>query len=207
MVRLSTRTLGDVLLLPNSIKNETFPNYFEPLGEELFEDVRFADFKSYDGNRYGIATGASTTGIVYNKEAFKKAGITDIPTKLDDIRYAPISPDWFVGISKFSANKELALAWIDYFVHDSGYVDDSGFLPVVNSKKPTLPQFKQFLSFGSEFVEKSVPSDELLEIAGAANMTFWSGGFIQEWIAAPSLKEVFDQYNKRWKEARTISKS
>ncbi|MDQ0060404.1 ABC transporter substrate-binding protein [Paenibacillus harenae] len=338
MVRLSTRTIGDVLLVPNSIKNEALPDYFEPLSAELFENVRFADFKAYSGQRYGIATGASTTGIVYNKEAFKRAGIVNVPTTLeqfydaceklklagvvpvylnygaqwplmtwgedlvsymtgnpeylnemvltdepwtidnawgqaitivktlidkgyveeqllsnqweaskrelaeghagmylmgnwvinqvvaagavaDDIgffpfpydnsdkRYAPLSPDWFVGVSKFSEHKELAEAWIDYFVHDSGYMDDSGFLPVDNSKEPTLPQFKEFVSFGTEFLEKSVPNDTLLEIAGAAQMTFWSGDYIQEWIAAPNLKDAFDQYNKRWKEARNISKS
>jgi raffinose/stachyose/melibiose transport system substrate-binding protein len=338
MVRLSTRTIGDVLLVPNSIKNEALPDYFEPLSMDLFENVRFADFKAYSGQRYGIATGASTSGIVYNKEAFKLAGITKVPTTLDEFyaaceklkqagivpvflnygaqwplmtwgedlvsymtgnpeylnemvltdepwtidnawgqaitivktlidkgyveeqllsnqweaskrelaeghagmylmgnwvinqiiaagadaediglfpfpydnsekRFAPLSPDWFVGVSKFSANKELAEAWVDYFVHESGYVDDSGFLPVDNSKEPMLPQFKEFLSFNIEFLEKSVPNDTLLEIASAAQMTFWSGDYIQEWIAAPSLQSAFDEYNKRWKEARNISKS
>jgi len=46
--------------------------------------VRFADFKAYDGNYYGVATGASTNGIVYNKRAFEKAGITEVPKTLDE---------------------------------------------------------------------------------------------------------------------------
>ncbi|WP_053372301.1 ABC transporter substrate-binding protein [Paenibacillus sp. FJAT-27812] len=338
MVRLSTRNLGDVLLLPNNIKNEDLPDYFEPLSDSLFEHIHFADFKAHAGLRFGIATGASTTGIVYNKEAFKRAGIKDIPTTLEQFyaaceqlkkagivpvylnygaqwplmtwgedlvsymtgdadylnsmvntdepwtignawgqaiaivktlidrgyvekqllsnqwetsktelaggraamylmgnwvinqvitagaksenigffpfpydnsekRYAPLSPDWFVGVSKFSANKQLAEDWVEFFVNESGYVDDSGFLPVLENKQPSLPQFKQFLSFNSEFLERRVPNDQLLEIANTAQIAFWSGDYIQEWIAAPDLQEVFNQYNERWKKARTITES
>lgn len=338
MVRLSTRNLGDVLLLPNNIKNEDLPDYFEPLNDSLFEDIRFADFKAHGGARYGIATGASTTGIVYNKEAFRKAGITEIPTTLEafyaaceklknagiqpvylnygaqwplmtwgedlvsymtgnadylnnmvneeepwqidnpwgqaitivktlinrgyvekqmmsnqwetskteiadgraamylmgnwvinqviaagaeseDIgffpfpydnsekRYAPLSPDWFVGVSKFSDNKQLAEAWVKFFVNESGYVDDSGFLPVNEAKQPSLPQFQQFLSYDIELLERRVPNDLLLEIANSAQISFWSGDFIQEWIAAPDLQKAFDEYNERWKAARTITES
>ncbi|WP_138755310.1 ABC transporter substrate-binding protein [Paenibacillus sinopodophylli] len=338
MMRLSTRNIDDVLLLPNNIKNEDLPSYFEPLSDTLFENMRFADFKAFAGSRYGIATGATTTGIVYNKEAFAKAGIKEIPTTLEafyaaceklkvagivpvylnygaqwplmtwgedlvsyitgdadymnnmvnedrpwqienawgqaisivktlidreyvekqlltnqwetskielasgragmylmgnwvinqviavgakseDIgffpfpydnsekRYAPISPDWFIGVSKFSDNKQFAEAWVKFFVNDSGYVDDSGFLPVSEEQSPSLPQFQQFLSFNSEFLERRVPSDKLLEISNTAQIAFWSGDFIQEWIAAPDLQEAFDQYNERWKAARTITKS
>ncbi|MCR2806072.1 ABC transporter substrate-binding protein [Paenibacillus soyae] len=336
MVRLSTRNLGDVLLLPNNMKNESFPDYFEPLGDELFEGMRFADFKSHQGKRYGIATGISTSGIVYNKEAFRKAGITDVPTTLEQFyeaceklkragivpvylnygakwplmswgedlvsymtgdpeylnrmtetdepfradnawgeaitivrtliekgyveqglisnqwetskqelasgragmylmgnwvinqvvsagadsdtigffpfpydnsgkRYAPLSPDWFAGISKFSENKELASAWITFFVRESGYVDASGFLPVEEAKESELPQIRQFMSYEPFMVEKSAPSDRLMEIAAAAQIPFWSGDNIQEWIAAPELEDVFGQYNERWREARNIS--
>jgi len=304
----------------------------------MFENARFTDFKSYGGKRYGIATGASATGIVYNKKAFLAAGISDIPVTLEqfyeaceklkkagitpiylnygarwplmnwgedmvsyitgnpeylnemagqdepwsadnawgqaisivktlierdyvekglisnqweaskreladgragmylmgnwvinqlvavganaddigffpfpysdeDMRYAPISPDWFVGVSKFSANKELARQWVDFFVHESGYVDDSGFLPVDMTKQPTLPQYKQFLSYNAKLIEKTVPSDRILEISNAAQIMLWSGENIQEWIAAPSLADVFSQYNKRWMEARKITSS
>ncbi|MCA0756070.1 extracellular solute-binding protein [Paenibacillus sp. N4] len=338
MVRLSTQNLGDVLLLPNNIKNEALPDYFEPLDDRLFEHIRFADFKAFSGKRYGIATGSSTSGIVYNKKAFAAAGIKKVPVTLDefyaacerlkqagivpiylnygaqwplmswgedlvsymtgdpgylnemantdepwtvdgawgqaisivktlidrgyvekqlltnqwetsktelaggraamylmgnwvinqivaagaesgdigffpfpydnsDKRYAPISPDWFVGVSKFSGNKVLAEQWVSFFVHESGYVDDSGFLPVDVNKQPELPQFQQFLSFNSEFLERRAPSDRLLEISAAAQIAFWSGDYIQDWIAAPDLLAIFDQYNERWKEARTITES
>jgi len=33
-------------------------------------------------------------------------------------------------------------------------------------------------------------------------MSFWSGDYIQELIAAPDLQKSFDELNSKWKEAR-----
>ena len=82
MVRLSTRNMGDVLLLPANLLSEDLPKYFEPLPDEMFDSIRFKDYRSYEGVPYGMATGASTIGIVYNKKAFEKAGIHELPTTL-----------------------------------------------------------------------------------------------------------------------------
>lgn len=335
MVRLSTRNMGDVLLLPNNITNQDLPNFFEPLDDTLFDHLRFADYKAYQGKRYGMTTGASTTGIVYNKAAFKKAGITVIPTTLDEFyeassklknagitpiylnygaqwplmvwgedlvsymtgdaaylnementdepwkldtpwgeamtivrtlvdrgyteanliennwekskseiasgttamylmgnwvinqivaagadsdnigyfpfpydnskeRYAPLSPDWFIGVSKFSTNKKLAAEWVEFFVRESGYVEDSGFMPIDLLKPSSVPQqqLQQFLSFNPILVERQPPSDRFLEIANISQIAFWSGDYLQEWIAAPDLSAVFERYNEKWKEAR-----
>ncbi|MGN7359155.1 ABC transporter substrate-binding protein [Paenibacillus sp. SAF-054] len=333
MVRLSTRDIGDVLLLPVSIANKDLPNYFEPLEAPMFENVRFPDFKAYDGVRYGIATGSSTIGIVYNKKSFAKAGIQEVPQTLDafyeacaklkaagiiplymnygakwplqqwgenmvgymtgsadalndmvnvdepfqlnnswgqavgiaktlinrnyveehlfsnsweiskskmasgeaamyflgnwaiqqvidagakpeDIgffpfpydngkrHYAPLAPDWFIGISKFSSNKELAREWIEFYVKESGYVNDSGFLPVDNSQQTTMPQFQEFLSYQPEFVENKQQTDDFIELANKAGISFWSGDYIQELIASPDLGKAFADLNRRWKQAR-----
>ncbi|TYP79743.1 ABC transporter substrate-binding protein [Paenibacillus methanolicus] len=334
MMRLATRTAGDVLLLPNQLSTKELSGYFEPLPATMFENVHFADFKSYQGNRYGIATGISSDGIVYNKRAFAAAGVTEVPRTLEefyeacrrlkdkgivpvyinygaqwpmtewgerlvsfmtgdpntlnrmaevddpwrtdnawgqaltivrtlvdkgyterdlmsnswetskaelasgraamylmgnwsikqvieagakpedigffpfpydndaDRRYAPISPDWFVGISKFSENKPLAEAWITFFVRESGYVEQSGFLSVETNKEPTLPQYKEFLSYDPILLESTVPSETFLSIANKAKIAFWSGDFIQELVAAKILDEGFQAMNAKWKEAR-----
>ncbi|WP_246073108.1 ABC transporter substrate-binding protein [Paenibacillus dokdonensis] len=337
MVRLSTRDIGDVLLLPVSIANKDLPSYFEPLNESMFEHVRFPDFKSYNGVRYGIATGSSTIGIVYNKKSFAKAGIHEVPGTLDafyeacaklkaagmiplymnygakwplqqwgenmvnymtgssdalnnmvnedepfqldnpwgqavgiaktlinrgyvedhlfsnsweiskskiasgdsamyflgnwaiqqvidaganpeDIgffpfpydnnkqHYAPLTPDWFIGVSKFSTNKELARAWIEFYVKESGYVNDSGFLPVDTTQKTTMPQFQEFLSYKPELVENKQQTDEFIELANKAGISFWSGDYIQELIASPDLGKAFEDLNRRWEQARRNSK-
>ncbi|MBM7565948.1 ABC transporter substrate-binding protein [Paenibacillus sacheonensis] len=334
MVRLSTRSMGDALLLPNNLTNEDLVNYFEPLHDEMFANIRFADFKAYRGVRYGIATGASTEGIVYNKAAFREAGITTLPATLDEFyeacrklkaagmtpiylnygaqwpmsswgenlvgfmtgnpaylnemtksdepwqidnpwghaitivrtliqkgygekdmfannwelsksevasgqagmyfignwvinqvieagakpddigffpfpydnskgkRYAQLSPDWFLGVSKFSEHKELAEQWVDFFVNQSGYVNDSGFLPVDETKTSSMPQIRQFESYRPTYIERQPPSDDFLNIAAKAQVAFWSGDFIQNWAVAKDLKAEFQKYNGLWKEAR-----
>lgn len=336
MVHLSTQNMGDVLLLPANMLAQDFPRYFEPLPDQMFDSIRFADYKAYDGIRYGIASGASTVGVVYNKKAFAKAGIDQPPVTLtefyeackklkkagmtpiylnygaqwplkiwgeefvsymtgdpeylnkmagsdkpwdmnnpwgqsmkivktlidqgyteqglfnnqwelskkkladgeaamsingnwvikqvieagassDDIgyfpfpyddgtqRFAPLVPDWFVGVSKFSTNKGLAQEWVDYFVKKSGYVEDEGFLSVkINEQSSMSPQQEQFLSYKPIFVENVPPSDQILQIAEKAKVTLWSGEYIQEWIASTNLQQTFQQYNARWQEARKL---
>lgn len=334
-VRLSTRNMGDVLLIPNNLTNQDLINYFEPLDDNMFTHIRFADFKAYRGIRYGIATGASTEGIVYNKAAFRKAGITTLPTTLNEfyaacaklkaagiipvylnygaqwpmsswgenlvgfmtgdanylnamtsqdepwqmnnswgaaitivknlvdrgysepdmftnnwelskkeiasghagmyflgnwvinqvielgaksedigffplpydngdgkVRFAQLSPDWFVGVSKFSENKALAEAWVSYFVKESGYVNDSGFLPVDETQTSTMPQIQQFESYKPTYIERRPPSDDFLNISSKAQIAFWTGDYIQELVAAKDLKTAFASMNERWKEAR-----
>ncbi|EFM09945.1 extracellular solute-binding protein family 1 [Paenibacillus curdlanolyticus YK9] len=336
MVRLSTRNMGDVLLLPANLMAQDLPQYFEPLPNAMFDSIRFKDYKSYEGIRYGMATGAATIGIVYNKKAFEKAGIRELPTTLtafyaaceklkkagitpvyinygaqwpmklwgeellgfmtgdssylnkmadtdnpwqvdnawgksmnivqtlinkgytesglianqweiskkkiasgeaaiyfngnwvikqvinagahpEDIgffpfpyddgpqRYAPLVPDWFIGVSKFSSKKQLAKEWVAFFVKQSGYVEDEGYLSVKeNEKISALPQVEQFLSFSPTFVESEPPSDRFLQIAEKANISLWSGEYIQEWIASKDLRKTFEQYNERWRAARAL---
>ncbi|WP_336788732.1 ABC transporter substrate-binding protein [Paenibacillus sp. MMO-177] len=336
MTRLSTLNMGDVLLLPANMLAEDLPQYFEPLSDDLFASVRFADYKSVNGVRYGIVSGTSTIGIAYNKKAMAKAGVTKLPTTLtsfyeackklkaagitpiflnygaqwpmktwgeelvsfmsgdpdylnkmadtdkpwdihnqwgqsmrivqtlihngyteqglmnnqwelskkkiadgeaamllngnwvinqiieagakpEDIgffpfpyddeakRYAPLVPDWFIGVSKFSGNKELAKSWVKFFIEQSGYAKEQGYLPVkLDSSTDLSPQLKQFLSFKPSFVENVPPSDKFLRIAEKANLSLWSGEYIQDWIASPDLQKTFEQYNAKWQEARHV---
>ncbi len=83
-IRLSSGEFPDVVLIP-TIPNSDLPTYFAPLDDlELNDRIYFQDYKAYDGKVYGISAGATTTGIVYNKQAFADAGITEIPTTLDE---------------------------------------------------------------------------------------------------------------------------
>lgn len=333
LVRLSTKDAGDVLLLPVNLPSKELDYFFEPLDEAMAANERFTTFASYKGKRYGLSTGTTTVGIVYNKKAFEKAGITDIPGTLDEFyeacaklkqsgiiplymnygavwplrewgnslvnymtgnpeylnnminednpwqldnewgksisiartliaegyveeqlfsnnweisktklakgeagmyflgnwtigqvldvgaspedigffpfpydnsstHYVPIDPDWFVGVSKFSKNKELAMAWLNFFVNETSYVEDWGFLPVDDNTQPSMPQYREFLSYHPNLVNATVKSDEFIELANRTKMSFWSGDYIQELIAAPDLQKSFDELNLKWKEAR-----
>lgn len=84
LVRLSTKDAGDVLLLPVNLPAKELDYFFEPLDEETAASERFTSFATYNGKRYGLSTGTTTVGIVYNKRAFEKAGITTVPKTLDE---------------------------------------------------------------------------------------------------------------------------
>lgn len=67
-VRMASGELPDVMFVPN-IPNSDLPKYFASLDDlGLNDQLTFKDFKSFDGQLYGITTGNSTSGIVYNKK-------------------------------------------------------------------------------------------------------------------------------------------
>lgn len=334
LVRLSTKDAGDILLLPVNLPAKELGNFFEPLSESMSANERFTTFATYEGKRYGLSTGTTTSGIVYNKKAFKQAGITDIPQTLDEFyavcaklkaagiiplymnygavwplrewgdglvnymtgnpdylnnmvsvdspwqtdnewgkalgiakelltrgyveeqlfsnnweiskaklatgkagmylqgnwtirqvldagaepedigffpfpydngstHYAALNPDWFIGVSKFSRNKELAMAWVEFLVQETSYTSDWGFLPADGSQETSMPQYSEFLSYHPKLVEATVQKDDFIDIANRAKMSFWSGDYIQELLAAPDLQKSFDELNAIWKEARS----
>lgn len=334
LVRLSTKDAGDVLLLPVNLPAKELSYFFEPLNGELAAKERFTTFATFNGKRYGLSTGTTTSGIVYNKRAFQKAGIMEVPQTLDefyaacaklkqagitplymnygaiwplrewgdnlvnymtgnpdylnnmvqkdapwqkdnewgraleiartmvsrgyvedklfsnnweisktklaqgevgmylqgnwtirqildagaspeDIGFFPfpydnssthhalLNPDWFIGVSKFSKNKELSMAWIEFFVKETSYTADWGFLPADGGESPSMPQYSEFLSFQPKLVEATVQSDAFIDMSNRAKLSFWSGEYIQELIAAPDLQQAFDELNEKWKEARS----
>jgi raffinose/stachyose/melibiose transport system substrate-binding protein len=333
MVGLSTGDTGDVLLIPNTITIPDLENYFEPLDDAMFDGLRFSDFLTYRGKRYGVPTGAVTDGIVYNKKAFREAGISKLPQTLDEFyeaceklkqvgivpiylnygaqwpmkqwgdnlvsymtgdpdflnlmafqdepwqmdnpwgdavrivqtliqngyveqellsnqwetskseiarghagmallgnwfikqvidagadprdigffpfpynkspsHYAPLTPDWSIGVSKLSRNKTLAKEWIRFFVKESGYVDDSGFIPVDLSKEASLSQLQEFFSYEPTFIESKPPTELFLDIANEARIFFWTGDFMQDLAVSGSPQELFQSLNLRWKQAK-----
>lgn len=83
-VRMASGELPDVMFIP-TIPNSDLPKYFAPLDDlGLNDQITFKDFKAHEGKVYGITSGNSTSGIVYNKKAFADAGITEIPKTWDE---------------------------------------------------------------------------------------------------------------------------
>ncbi|WNS46950.1 ABC transporter substrate-binding protein [Paenibacillus sp. MMS20-IR301] len=332
MVRLSTKDAGDVLLLPVNLPAKELSYFFEPLSAEMSAAERFTTFASFDGKRYGLSTGTTTSGIIYNKRVFEQAGITEVPRTLEDFyavcaklkragviplymnygavwplrewgnnmvnymtgnpdymndmvhdnapwqlenpwgrslgiartlitrgyvedelfsnnweisktmlargeagmylsgnwtirqvldagaapedigffpfpydngeaHYAPLNPDWFIGISKFSKNKELSMAWVSFLLSETSYTAE-GFLPAAGTSESAMEQYTEFLSYQPKLVEATVQTDAFIDMANRAKLSFATGDYIQELIAAPDLKQSFDGLNERWKEAR-----
>lgn len=84
-VRIASSSYPDVVLLAGGIPNSDFPKYFAPLDDIQFSDeLFFQDLRAFEGKMYGVSSGSSTVGIVYNKKAFAAAGITEVPKTLDE---------------------------------------------------------------------------------------------------------------------------
>jgi len=77
---------GDVLLIPNAVAPEQYPQYFESLGSsvQLADTYRFDAPKSVGGKQYGIALGGNANGVLYNTQVWKQAGITSLPKSPDE---------------------------------------------------------------------------------------------------------------------------
>lgn len=103
-VRLSSKQYGDVLLIPNGVSPEQFPNYFEPLDDLGLKDkVHSPDVTAYKDKMYGVTSGVNAEGIVYNKKAFEKAGIQQVPKTLDEL-YAAADKLKQAGIVPLATN-------------------------------------------------------------------------------------------------------
>ncbi|MFD0670773.1 hypothetical protein [Cohnella sp. GCM10027633] len=107
-----------------------------------------------------------------------------------------------IGVSKSSKNKALAIAWLDFFVKESGYVESSGFIPVDKKKQPTLPQLEEFMSYGPTFVESAAVDPSFGRIANKAEIDFYTGGYIQSLVTAKDLRQAFSDLNARWKQGK-----
>lgn len=332
-VRLTTGEAGDVNMMDSSLPNSELANYYEPLPDAMLQNVWFADYKAQDGKSYGLPTGVNTQGIVYNKQAFAKAGIDKVPTTLDefyaaaqkledagiiplymnygaqwpignwaensvkyvagDMKYfdqfvtadkvwtvdgpwgtlmniarkfvqegwvekdlatnnwemskgevasgkaamyflgnwvipqviqagaksedigffplpydnsgklnAPLGPDYFIGVSKNSKNKELAFKWVDFFVKESGYVDSQGFMPVDKTQEAKVPQLAEFQSYNPTFLEDKATDPKWNEIANKAEIDLGVGKYTQDAIVAKDLQKYYDELNAKWKKAR-----
>ncbi len=89
--RMNDGDYGDVLYIPSFVSQNDLPKYFESLGNinKLSAKYNYIDQGKYlNYSVYGIPSSAYLTGIIYNKEVFDKAGITNLPTTMDEYLYA-----------------------------------------------------------------------------------------------------------------------
>ena len=114
----------------------------------------------------------------------------------------PLGGDYFIGVSKDSKNKELAIAWVEFFVKESGYVEDSGFMPIVKSQEPKVPQMAEFASFNPNYIESEFTDPRYNEIANKAEIALGTGSVDQELVMAKDLQKAFDDLNQKWAKAK-----
>lgn len=79
--RMNTKDYGDVLLIPGTMTTAEMPNFFAPFGKKSEIEKTYKGLTKIVGDDvYGIPTNLNASGtILYNKDAFAKAGITTFP--------------------------------------------------------------------------------------------------------------------------------
>ncbi len=88
---IPTRIAGgeapDLFYVVDPINQDTYKDYFLPIDDLDFtaDDILFYENgRGTDGNLYVLPLTVSYCGMVYNKAAFAKAGVTDIPKTVDE---------------------------------------------------------------------------------------------------------------------------
>lgn len=88
--RISSKSWGDICMIPTSILLPDLYLYFQPICElsKIENDYNFATNRAYDGLVYGIPSTGNAQGIIYNKKVAEAAGYTS-----DNL---PKTPDEFI---------------------------------------------------------------------------------------------------------------
>ncbi len=89
--RMSEGDYGDVLYIPDFIQQNDLSKYFESLGNvpRLSTKYNYVNQGRYvNYSVYGLPSSAYLSGIIYNKSVFDRAGVTSIPTSIDEYLYA-----------------------------------------------------------------------------------------------------------------------
>ncbi|SDA24757.1 ABC-type glycerol-3-phosphate transport system, substrate-binding protein [Ruminococcus sp. YE71] len=128
-------------------------------------------------------------------------------------QYAETASDYCVGVSKHSANKDLAKAYVEWFVGESGFAAREGMIPTtIDSILPAnLSEFSNVV-----FFEKAAAPEELLgkfdEIDTKSGVSVWGGDTDNFKIklaeaafagkGEAEFKSIIEAENKKWAAAR-----
>ena len=147
-LRMEEGDYGDVLYFPSFIATEDADEYFEPLGHfrQLSNKYNYlSQGRHYNDIVYGIPSSAYFIGIVYNKEVFDKAGITAIPTTIDEFVY---------DMELIHKNTDALPFYMGY--KDSWILTNWGTFPFLEMTGDPYYKFGEFITDVNPFREGTV---------------------------------------------------
>lgn len=147
-LRMEEGDYGDVLYFPSFILTEDADEYFEPLGDfgKLSNKYNFLEQgRHYNDIVYGIPSSAYFIGIVYNKEVFDKAGITTIPTTIEE---------FLDDMELIDKNTDALPFYMGY--KDSWILTNWGTFPFVEMTGDPYYKFDEFITDVNPFREGTV---------------------------------------------------
>lgn len=152
-IRMSEGDYGDVFLLPSFLTEEEFATYLEPIGTytALSQKYNFMEqARQRNGMVYGIPSYAYLAGILYNKEVFHKAGITELPRSTDEFLEAMRLIEQHTDAIPFytNYNYDFTLMFWDVFPYiemtgDAAY-KYSEFLNDINPFREGTPHYQTY---------------------------------------------------------------
>lgn len=138
-------------------------------------------------------------------------GYMPFPSNKDGKVYATSGGDWKIAVNKNSKNKEAALAWLYWFVEESGYAASQGAISTIKGQ-PMPETLAAFDELGVELIaDEPAPTEEnglWNQIDQESEIGFWSQNFKQRIIEAgignrdETIEDIFAELNKKWNDAR-----
>lgn len=145
--RFESGDYGDVLFVPSFVQSADYAKYFAPLGtyEELGQKYDYLESSKYiEQIVYGIPSSGYMSGLLYNKDVFYQAGISDTPKSIDDFLQALRDIKERTDAIPFYTN--YAASWTLQFWEYFPYIEMTG-----------NPDYKEnaFVNEGDPFLEGS----------------------------------------------------
>lgn len=129
--RMASGDYGDVLNVLDNLPPEDYATFYAPLNDMAMADTHsFVDRYTVEGNIYGYIYGANAEGVVYNKDAFARAGIDAVPTTRTEL-FAACTALNDAGIVPFQINMGAGWPMQQWdkaallFAGDGGYYEDT----------------------------------------------------------------------------------
>ena len=86
-VRMAAAELCDITPVPKSMNKNNYHSYLLPLSGASFKPEKLVLYENglgQDGKLYAVNSALTYYGIIYNKKAFRKAGVVEIPKTTDE---------------------------------------------------------------------------------------------------------------------------
>ena len=187
--RMASGDYGDVLNVLDSLPPEDYATFYAPLNDMAMADTHsFVERYTIEGNIYGYVYGANAEAVVYNKDAFERAGIEGVPTTraelfeactaLKDAGIVPFQINMGAGWPMQQWDKAALL-----FAGDGNYYEDSlASATPYNAQEP----FGQSVAFVKELFDAGCTErdytannwDQSKTLLGAGEAGMW---FLANW--------------------------
>ncbi|WP_262021712.1 ABC transporter substrate-binding protein [Vibrio quintilis] len=129
-------------------------------------------------------------------------GFMPMPSNESGELNAQMNHDWGYAVSKFSKNKETAKAYLKFLIEKSDFEKIAGFIPTLKSKKPSLEQLKEYMSYNPKVIQTPVNSSTFIAVTNRSKIDFYSGGYIQDVITSGDFNKALEKLDSRWERAK-----